>query len=331
MQLNLKPLEIPERVLFDLALKRRINRFHQKLSEIEEDYHRRMTGYRGEKAIAYYLDKLSPDEYDIIHDLRLKSPNSDHFFQLDNLILSTFAIPLDIEVKNWKCDIHFDKNLNQVIKIFPEKNKRERAQNPVLQASEQARLLEMWLTNEGFGNYPIEYLFANSNDKSIITTDHGNEHILQRVCTCETVIKKIIQNGQLQKPLTRSDLRIIEEALIAANTPPVFDPQKLYNIPQKEILPGVQCPKCNLLAMLYKFGIWICPHCGYQSKTAHIPAIHDYFLLMKSTITNSELRWFLQISSPDVANHILHDLNLPSTGAKKGRVYHKPEKNFSLE
>lgn len=324
--MNKKPLEIPKKVLIDEALKRRITRFHPKRSEIEEDYHIRMTGYRGEKAISYYLDKLDPNQFDIIHDLRLPCPNSDNFFQIDKLVLSTSIPPTNIEVKNWKCDIHFDKYLDQVIKIFPEKNKRERARNPVLQAREQAQQLGIWLAQHDFGHIPIEYFFANSHEKSIITADLGMEHILKKVCTGEILIDKINRIGQLPNSLTKSTLKNIEDALLAAHTPPIYNIQKMYDIYPKEISPGVHCPKCELLAMVYKNGIWICLQCNYQSKTAFIPTINDYFLLIKPTITNAELRWFLQISSPDIANYILKSLNLPYTGSKKGRIYYKPEK-----
>jgi ribosomal protein L37AE/L43A len=330
MRVNLNDLKIPERVLIDEAYKRRIKRFHPKRSEIEEDYHRRMTGYRGEKEISYFLDKLDPDQFDIIHGLRLPCPNSDNFFQIDKLVLSTLILPLNIEVKNWKCDIHFDKNIDQVIKIYPDKNKRERTQNPILQAREQAQQLGMWLAQNGFGNFPIEYLFANSNEKSIITADPGYEHIFKKVCTGEILIDKINQMAPLPNSLTKSSLKNIEDALLAAHTPPKYNIQKMYNIFPKEIIPGVHCPKCDLLPMQYKNGIWTCLYCHYQSKTAFLPTINDYFLLIKPTITNAELRWFLQISSPDIATHILQSLNLPHIGSKKGRIYFKPEKNFPI-
>jgi ribosomal protein L37AE/L43A len=332
MLVNLNHLKIPERVLIDEAYKRRIKRFHPKRGEIEEDYHRRMTGYRGEKEISYFLDKLDPDQFDIIHGLRLPCPNSDNFFQIDKLVLSTSILPLNIEVKNWKCDIHFDKHLDQVIKIYPDKNKRERTQNPVLQAREQAQQLGMWLAQNGFGHFLIEYLFANSNEKSIITADPGYEHIFKKVCTGETLIEKINQIAPLPNSLTKSSLKSIEDALLAAHTPLKYNIQKMYEIPPKDVSTGVHCPKCNLLAMQFnKYGLWICLHCNYQSKTAYIPTINDYFLLIKPTNTNAELRWFLQISSSDAANYILKSLNLPFTGSKKGRIYYRPEKNFPFD
>jgi hypothetical protein len=64
--------------------------------------------------------------------------------------------------------------------------------------------LGLWLKQQGFGDLPIEYLFANSNDKSIITTSPGNELILQKVCTSETLNDKINLIGQLTNPLTKA-------------------------------------------------------------------------------------------------------------------------------
>jgi hypothetical protein len=62
-----------------------------------------------------------------------------------------------------------------------------------------------------------------------------------------------------------------------------------------------------------------------KSKTAHIPAIDDYFLLIKPTITNAELRAFLHIDSIRVAGKILSTMNLPFTGKYKDRVYYQPQ------
>ncbi|MCQ6279911.1 nuclease-related domain-containing protein [Bacillus sp. EB600] len=326
----LKPCLPPERALLDLALKRRIENFHPKRSVIEEDYHHRMTGYRGEKSIDYYLEKLPKDKYDIIHDLRLPCTEEDKFFQIDTLVLSTSLI-LPLEVKNWAGDLHFDKHLNQVLRTFPNQTKKKRVQNPILQVHEQAHQLKNWLAHHNLGNVPVEYLFVNSNDKTIITTDPGNEKIFQRVCTNETLIDKIHLLTQTQKPANpkKSNLKKLGEALLAAHTPPVFTIQKLYNISPYEILTGVYCPKCLSLPMVYNKGTWYCSQCSHQSKTAHIETLNDYFLLIKPSITNAEFRQFLHISSARSTNRILKSLNLPYTGTNKGRIYYKPEKIFT--
>lgn len=330
MRLNLKPIVIPERALFDQASKRRIISSHPKRGDIEESYQNRMKGYKGEKSIDYYLEMLPGDKFDFIHDLRLQRSDSDKFFQIDTLLLSTSVI-MPLEVKNWAANLHFEKNLNQVIRTFPDNNKGKRVQNPLLQVRDQAFVLKNWLDNHNLGNIPIEYLFVNSNNNSIITTDLGNEQILQRVCTSETLIDKIhqISRNQKQVSIKKTYLRKIEDDLLAAHTPQKLDIQQIYGISPEEIITGVHCPKCFSIPMTYNNGKWFCHQCSYLSKTAFLPTLSDYFLLIKPTITNQEFRHFFHIPTVRIANHILKSLNIPFTGMNKGRIYYKPEKIFT--
>lgn len=329
LRLILKPCEIPDRALFDLAVKRRTISSHPKRGAVEESYQKQMTGHRGVKSIEYYLEKLPTESFEIIHDLRLKCINSDKFFQIDTLLLSTTVI-IPIEVKNWAGDLHFEKKLNQVIRTFPDQSKGKRVQNPVLQVRDQAVELKMWLDAHDLGNIPIEYLFVNSNNQSVITTDYGNEQILQNVSTSEALTDKIyhINRKHKQANVKRSYLKKVSDALIDAHTPQTLDIQQIYKISPAEIITGVHCPKCFSIPMTYRKGKWCCHQCDYRSKTAFLPTLNDYFILYKPTITNQEFRQFFHLPSTSLANKHLKYANLPFTGSKKGRIYHKPEKIF---
>lgn len=70
--------------------------------------------------------------------------------------------------------------------------------------------------------------------------------------------------------------------------------------------------------------VWVCPHCFNHSKDAYYDALLDYFLFIKATITNREFREYLGIDSIKTASKLLTALNLPATGQKKGRIYHRP-------
>lgn len=330
--MNLKPCEIPERAIFDLAVKRRTVSTHPKRGEVEASYQNRMKGYRGEKSLDYYLEMLPMDKYDIIHDLRLQRPNSDKFFQIDTLLLSTMVI-MPLESKNQIGNLHFEKDLSQALLTFPDSNRQKRVQNPILQVRNQAIQLKNWLDEHNMGNIPIEYLFVNSNKESIVTTDKGNEHIFKRVSTSEGLIDKIhtISLNQPQANIKKSYLEKVENLLLSAHTPQELDLQRIYGIGSNEIVPGVHCPKCVAIPMMYQYGKWICLLCNYQSKTAFLPTLNDYFMLVKPTITNQEFCYFFNISNPRIAYRILHSLNLPSNGTKKGRIYYKPEKNFPFD
>ncbi|RIW33557.1 hypothetical protein D3H55_10730 [Bacillus salacetis] len=68
-------------------------------------------------------------------------------------------------------------------------------------------------------------------------------------------------------------------------------------------------------------GKWLCPTCKITSKRAHLQALHEYFLLLGPTITNSKAREFLQITSLIVAGNLLAEMDLEMEGSKRGSVY----------
>lgn len=320
MHLFLNEVKIPKRALIAEAALRRIDKNHSARKEIEEDYAIRMAGYRGEKSVDYYLKNLPETHYDIIHGLRLPSENS--FFQIDTLILST-SFAYILEIKNIAGILHFEKNLGQFLRITPENQKKERFRNPIQQAKIQHAKLQKWLYQHGYRNFPVDYVVVNSNARTIITTDPGNEAILTKVCNSETIEDKIIQTTQRfhKECINHPQVKKLEQQLLHEHTEPEHSVKQLYNINSGEIPTGVQCPKCLFIPMSYHYGTWTCLNCNHQSKTAHIAAIQDYFHLIKPTITNIEMREFLHIQSPNVAKKFLHTLQLPSKGVNKGRIY----------
>lgn len=235
---------IPERVMIDFALKIRLDKYHPKRSEIEEDYHNRMAGHWGEKSLDFYLTKLDDSEYDIIHNLRLPSTQGT-FFQIDKLILKISHL-IALESKNWSGKVHFDKNLHQVYRTTPN-NEIKRVQNPVMQAKEQADQLKSWLKRHGLGHIPVEYFYVNANPKTSITADPGHEHLLQRVCNSEILVDKILHTNNLHKKgfIDDSTLKTLGQDLLLAHTPHQYDIQKLYGVTQKNILPGVHAPNAS--------------------------------------------------------------------------------------
>jgi hypothetical protein len=68
-------------------------------------------------------------------------------------------------------------------------------------------------------------------------------------------------------------------------------------------------------------GRWICRECSVFSKDAHIESLDDYNLLINQSITNKELRNFLNLSSIHIASKLLISLNLPVTGETRNRSY----------
>lgn len=313
-----KKCEIPERILKYEALMRRLPVNHPLQPTLLTDYKNWMAGYKGEKSLEFHLSMLSDQKYHIFHNIRLLLGK--YFFQIDFLIL-TSAFALVLESKNRIGEYHFQKYLNQTTLKF--QDKEERINNPVLQARLQALKFKKWLQKHHCPDIPIHHLFVNSNGKSTIKVEHGNEQILRYIANSEGLLEKITQIANCNKKeiLDSKDLRKVKRLLLTSHTPENFDILDHYHLSAKDIPTGVQCCDCNSLPMYYKNGIWICRNCKCRSKTAHIQAIHDYFLLIKPSITNAELRYFLHIESPTSANRILLKLGLAFSGANKNRIY----------
>lgn len=306
-----KPIEVTKHEV----LIGRLSKNHPVYFNVVANYKKRKAGYEGEKSIDFYLNLLPEKDYYIFHGLRLYY--NGYYFQIDTLIL-TLRYALLLEVKNLKGDQEIDRDFNQM------KRNNKRVKNPVAQVKVQAIKFKNWLQKHHFYGLPVQYLFVNSNENASIKCE--NEESKRYMCNSEMLIDKITQYDQFYKKekLDIKEMQKLNRLLLSKHTPKNLDILQTYNLTPKEIITGVKCPTCHTLAMIYKKGKWICSSCGHKSKTAHIEAINDYILLIKPSITNSELRRFLHIDSPDIAQKILHSLNLPSTGKFRDRVYHFP-------
>lgn len=302
------------------ALLGRLSNNHPVWPDVVNEYKSRVAGLRGEKSLYFHLSMLSETKYQIFHGLRLQYRG--FFFQMDFLILCA-AFALVLEVKNRSGEINFKKEFNQ--STCKKKGEEERIKNPVLQAKLQAKKLKVWLKDHHCPDIPVHYLFVNSNERTLILSDPGNEQITRYICNSEVLIEKIEQLANFNKKdkMDAKELRKLKRLLLSKHTPENPDILKQFNLSPKDIPTGVKCPTCEFIPMIYQYGSWCCPKCKMKSKTAHIPSINDYFLLIKPTITNAELRAFLHIHSIRVSGKFLAEMKLPFTGTYKNRVYYQ--------
>ncbi|WP_218970926.1 nuclease-related domain-containing protein [Peribacillus kribbensis] len=107
-----KQRTIPLIILKLDSLLRRLPPTHPKRILIQGDFAKRMAGYKGEQALDYYLNQLSPSDFLILHDLRL--PSEPYFFQIDTLLLTTRYL-LILEIKNIAGTLYFEKSSSQLI------------------------------------------------------------------------------------------------------------------------------------------------------------------------------------------------------------------------
>lgn len=311
-----KEFEIPVAYRKIKALKGRIAQSHAVYPAVAAEFKRRESGYIGEKKLVYYLNMLPDSNYYIFHNIRLFYRG--YYFQIDYLILSA-SFALVLETKNLTGDIYFDRGLNQMML-----NKKRR-KNPVLQGMMQARKLKGWMEEHHCPDIPIQYLFVNSNEESQITIAPENEQMRLSVVNSEDLLNKIDHMADFYKmeKLSTKEIRKIIRLILANHTPEDPDILKDFNLSPKELIPGVQCPIDQSFPMKYHLGVWRCSKCSHKSKIAHMQAIEDYFLLIKPSITVTELCQFLKLPSRKVARKILTSMELPHSGTTKGRVYYR--------
>jgi hypothetical protein len=313
----IKDRKIPLKVQKLEALLRRLPSAHPKRKEIEDDLAKSLAGYRGEQSLDYYFSFLPHKKYFIFHDLRLM--NQTHYFQLDTLILSSCFF-LIIEVKNFSGTLFFDTSFHQLIRTV--NGKEEAFPNPVMQGKRQQIQLSTWLKHHKCPPVPVEFLVVISNPYTLIKTD--NSRISQKVTHSANLLSKVeaFENLHKEEKLTEKELRRISRLLIKYHTTYNPDILQYFHIHEADLLTGVRCSDCFSMPMNRKWGKWICPNCFFSSKDAHISALHDYFFLLGSTITNQQFCNFLQLSSRQAATKMLAAMNLSHSGTTKGRAYH---------
>ena len=315
----IKDITPPQRLILTETLARRLAKDHYKYPEVEKDLAKRRAGYRGEMVLMNYLKQLPQDKYFIFHDLQLEVEGVR--FQIDTLLLSQYQI-LIIEAKNIIGSLTFDNVFKQLIRTNPD-GTEEVFEDPRVQAKYHQLLLYRWATKLGVNILPIDYLVFFSNAKTKLLSKQGDKTDFSRVCKGRNLFLKIdALEKTFQKPMI--SLQKVEEIinlLLSSHSPIPINILNEYHLTIKDILTGVRCPRCSFITTIYHRGKWTCKSCNHSSNETLLEAIHDYFLILKPTITNSELRLFLHLPSMNISQKILKSLNLKFSGSKKNRIY----------
>ncbi|WP_071460953.1 nuclease-related domain-containing protein [Bacillus massilinigeriensis] len=314
-----KPRYLPMRLHVNSALAQRLAKNHPILPSLDNSSSRVEAGFQGEVETDFQLQFLNDKEHHIFRDLRL--PHSLHPFQLDCLILSTKAI-IHLEVKNFTGTLFFDEKFKQ---FYQTANAVEKGfQHPLTQLRRQSAQLKEWLDSHGFPSIPVISQLVISNSSAVVkTNDFSIRRLVCKADQLKTQLETLI-GKDTPEVLKEKELRKLSRLLLKEHTIMISDILAHYHISYDELIKGVQCPSCEKYKMERKNRTWVCPHCLFHSRDAHIRALLDYFLLVKPEITNRGFREFTCLSSARTATELLSRLNLPHTGENKWRVYYAP-------
>ncbi|CAM3839635.1 nuclease-related domain-containing protein [Mesobacillus zeae] len=320
-----KPRFLPMRIHVNQALARRLPKNHPIIPILENSTSKINSGYHGEVEVDFHLKYLDDKEHHIFRDLRLSHPL--HHFQLDNLILSRKYI-LHLEVKNYTGTLYFDEKLKQ---FYQTANNAEKGyQHPLTQLRRQNAQFLDWLAARGFSGLPVISQLVFSNPAAVIkTNDAGIRRLVCKADQLKAQLSTVLSSASVDI-MTEKEQRKLSRLLLKENLPHKPEVLKNYDIHYDELRKGIQCPACSAFYMKRKHRFWVCPHCHHHSSHAHVDALLDYFLLVKPTITNSEFRDFMCLSSVKTSSNLLVSMGLPHQGINKGRVYFAPLNFHSL-
>ncbi|MFS0822356.1 NERD domain-containing protein [Bacillus sp. 1P02SD] len=315
-----KELEMPLRLRKLEALLRRVDESHPKYAEIREEFRKRISGYRGEQSLKYYLSFLKEKDYLTLHNLRLPDISGEHFFEIDILLMSPTFI-LIIDAKNYRGELYFDGKFDQLIQTVDDRKKAYSC--PIAQINRHQIQLRRMLQYLKFPPILSETLVIFTNPSSIISASEGHNQI-HKVIKSPSFLSKIelFEKRHRKENYEKKQLQKLSKSLLKKHTPFDEDILKQFKSDQNKLLKGVSCPKCGKIPMKRTQRTWHCSSCLYTSKDAHLNSITDFQLLIGNTITNSQLRDFLQLDSPSAARRILASLHLKNTGTKRHRVYY---------
>jgi RNase P subunit RPR2 len=195
--------------------------------------------------------------------------------------------------------------------------------DPLLQVKRHELQLKKWFTNNGLREIPIYSFIVISNPQTVIRTTPENSLLSQKVIHREALPSKIIQFESSLHTSTLSEKEIKKAIRIIKKQHTELDSSIMekYNISKNELIKGVFCKNCLHIPLERQHGTWFCSVCLEKCNHAHKAALNDYRLLISKTITNSQLRDFLQIESAATATRLLYSMKIPCSGMNKGRVY----------
>ncbi|MEK3888476.1 nuclease-related domain-containing protein [Bacillus sp. FSL K6-3431] len=299
------------------ALLRRLKANPVRRSKIEEELARKYAGYRGEQALDYHVAQIPSKQHLIFQDLRLPL-SKEVYFQIDLLLLSQRSF-LILEEKNIAGTIFIDQN--QMIRTIDEKE--DSFPNPIQQVENQQYHFGNLLKNHSKFPLPNNSFVVMTNSSSIIKPNPDYRAVAQKVIRPAAIRQRVsgFYSGHEKELIENKELQKFSRQLIKSHIPSDPDIVGQFQIDKDEIMNGISCEKCCCLTVKKRQRNWKCAKCGHLSKNAHIQALIDYRLLIGSTITNSQCKNFLQLSSVSITSKLLRSLNLPGSGENKNRSY----------
>jgi hypothetical protein len=207
----LKQRTTPRSILKHQALIQRLTPTHTKFPQIKENLIKRLSGFKGEKAIDYPLSFLSEKDYYILHDLRIKDTN--YYFQIDSLLM-TERFFIKLEVKNIAGSLYFDQTFHQLIRTID--GKETAFEDPLTQSNRHELQLKKWLEKKRLPNIPLISLIVISSSSTLIRSSPDVKNLNQKVIHSSYLPTRI---HEIEKILSEKEIKKVGRLLKKSHSP----------------------------------------------------------------------------------------------------------------
>jgi len=277
--------------------------------------YRTEAGYAGESKVDRYLESIDfPERVHIFTDLQL-SINPKFDIQIDTLIL-TPSYALILEIKNIAGTLNYISNPPHFECTYEDK-KSIVIDCPIMQINNNRNGLDTWLERNGF---PIRSTgrIVMANNKTSVKNAPTDMPIMYAKHL--PLYFRTKENGKVH--LTDHQFSALAEKL--GRSQQQYNPYPLserYRIDKSHIQKGIICSLCSSKVDRVNHMVWVCTACQLKSIQPFTEGLKDWFMIMKSTISNEECRDFFQLKDKYAANYVLKSLPLKRVGKSRASIY----------
>jgi len=288
---------------------------HSRHEELSQKLYQIKAGYSGELDVDRVLNEVDfPQDIIIIKDLTVEILPS-FYVQFDTLIFTPKRLIL-LEIKKYAGTVLFDEASGKTTKISLN-GKIEKFDCIIHQLDRAAHGLKKWLEKRHI-NLPIEAILVMANQRTEIP-EMPKEVVLKFIKQLPRYIRTL---PDIPDALSPQQLRQVANRLKLSQVNWQRIPEcELHGIDLLDMKRGVLCLNCNAVMKRSRGRTWVCDRCKTPNMGAIEQAVADWYLLFSKTLTNKQLRYFLELKSSSAASVVFSRLQLNRIGKPPNTIY----------
>ena len=210
----------------------------------------------------------------------------------------------------------FDEASGKTIKVSPN-GKIEKFDCIIHQLDRATHGLKKWLEKRHI-DLPIEPILVMANQLTEIP-EMPKEIALKFIKQLPRYIRRLpdIPDVLSQQQLSKVANRLRSSKVNWQRTPEC----ERHGLALSDIKRGVLCLKCDTVMKRSRGRTWDCDRCTVSNAGAVEQAVADWYLLFSNTLTNKQLRYFLELKSSSATSMVFSRLRLKRIGKPPNTIY----------